>query len=692
MNGRAYESHFTTWRKLKAKWINAIPASERNTIQDIVDRVNADEEKLLNLLSNQHYVFTHWKQTEKQINYRRFFTINQLICLRMEDENVFSEYHSFLHSLYKSNLIQGFRIDHIDGLRDPAQYIRRLRNLFGDACYIIAEKILEAREVLPRDWLLQGTSGYEFLAQINQLFTDKKGARHLLDFYRTLVPSLPPYKQLVTQNKKMMLEGYMEGEWNNLVDYFIELGLQGDLTRPGLKQALGSIMISLPIYRIYPEQIPLEGNDLSILNETFNIISQSQSPVEKEQEYIYTLFTAPDDKIPKANILLFLQRLMQFTGPLMAKGVEDTTFYIYNPLISHDEVGDSPSTLGMTINEFHRRMSTRRESSPNSLNATATHDTKRGEDVRIRLSVLSEIPDKWEDHVRRWRGANTTKQRPDINDEYFIYQSIVGGFPEDLQATEAWIKRLKEYLVKVVREAKVKSTWEFPNENYETICTDFVEHIFAGENNFLPDILPFVENVIDIAHYNALGQLLIKITAPGIPDVYQGCELWDLSYVDPDNRRPVDFETRKKYLSDLFQKENEGCESLLSFVKEHRRAGMEKLYVAWRALNFRRSHDDIFNLGEYLPLQFSRGDSLACVFARHVNEQWVLVIIPLGLERRGIQNPKEGWTSESIILGPNLPSHWINIFTGKEIDAPGELSLIEALGQFPVALLTNKKA
>ena len=332
VNGRAADSHFTTWRKLKTKWINAISTQERNTILQIIDRFNDDKEKILALLASQHYVFTYWKNTEKQINYRRFFTINQLICLRMEDENVFNEYHSFLHSLYKENLIQGFRIDHIDGLKDPSQYIRNLRRLFGDSCYIIAEKILDAREATPPDWLLQGTSGYEFLAAVNQLFTNKIGARQLLEFYRTLVPALPPYKQLVEKNKSMMLQNYMQGEWDNLVEYLIELGLQGNFTRPKLKQALGLIMVSLPIYRIYPKQIPLDGNDLVILTEVFNKTKQVEPSFEAELNHFYSLFVCPDKEIDKSSILDFLKRLMQFTGPLTAKGVEDTTFYIYNPL------------------------------------------------------------------------------------------------------------------------------------------------------------------------------------------------------------------------------------------------------------------------------------------------------------------------------------------------------------------------
>jgi (1->4)-alpha-D-glucan 1-alpha-D-glucosylmutase len=694
VNGRAADSHFTTWKKLKTKWINVISGQERHTILQIIDRFNSDTQKMLTLLSNQHYVFTHWKRTEKLINYRRFFTVNQLICLRMEDESVFDEYHSFLHSLYKEDLIQGFRIDHIDGLKDPSQYLRNLRRLFGDTCYIIVEKILDRQEAMPADWLLQGTSGYEFLAAVNQLFTNKNGARELLNFYRTLVPTLPPYKQLVEKNKTMMLQNYMEGEWDNLIEYLFQLNLHGNFPRPRLKHALGLIMVSLPVYRIYPKQIPLDGEDLVIVTELFNKNKEAHSSFEKELNHFYSLFVYPDKEIDKSSILDFLKRLMQFTGPLTAKGVEDTTFYIYNPLISHDEVGDSPLTLGMTVNEFHKRMSVRQKSAPYSLNATATHDTKRGEDVRIRLNVLSDIPGRWEEVVKRWLTSNEQSAgngRPEMNDEYFIYQSIIGGFPEDLKITEGWINRLKEYLVKVVREAKVKSNWEAPNESYENICAEFIENIFKESNTLQSTIFPFAQSVIDIASDNTLGQLLVKITAPGIPDIYQGCELWDLSWVDPDNRRPVDFDIRKKYLAEIIRLDIDNNERLLPFLFDHRDLGFEKLFVTWKALNFRKKFEHVFKVGEYLPLQLSKGEAVVCAFARRLQDHLVIVVIPIA-RGKNLRDAKSEWAHESIILDSDLRSTWTNIFTGNEIEAAAELTLTDALGSFPVALLTNKKA
>jgi (1->4)-alpha-D-glucan 1-alpha-D-glucosylmutase len=696
IRGRAFASDIKTWSKLKINWIEAISARDQDAFRDMVNQVNSSYEKMLDMLSRQHYILTYWKHTEKEINYRRFFTINQLICLKMEDENVFKEYHSFLFSLYKENLIQGFRIDHIDGLKDPAQYVKNLRKLFGENCYIIAEKILEVKEIMPLDWPLQGTSGYEFLAYVSQLFTDKNGARQLLEFYRTLVPELPAYSQLVVKNKKMMLENYMGGEWGNLVHYLFELELHGNFEYAKLKQALGLLMISLPVYRIYPEQIPLYGNDLEIMNEAFGKALKLESACVNELKYLQTLFLASEDQELKYKILEFLKRLMQFTGPLTAKGVEDTTFYIYNPLISHDEVGDSPSILGITIQEFHRRMESRLQYTPHSLNTTATHDTKRGEDVRVRLNVLSEIPARWKEAVTNWISMNKnislqigSEAGPTMNDAYFIYQSIVGGFPEDLVVADTWVKRLQEYVIKVVREAKVRSNWELPNEHYENACTQFIDHLLKDETEFLPSAIALTQKILEIANVYTLGQVLVKITAPGIPDIYQGCELWDLSYVDPDNRRPVDFSLRKKLLEGIIREEKKSVENLFTYHSAHRSTGIEKLFVTWKSLIFRRNHIDIFRKGNYIPLNEKGNKQIASVYARNYENQWIIVAVPFGIAGQMKDHVLELDEKDTITLPLQFPDQWTNLFTGKTITSKGFLSLREMFSDFPVVLLYN---
>ena len=343
-------------------------------------------------------------------------------------------------------------------------------------------------------------------------------------------------------------------------------------------------------------------------------------------------------------------------------------------------------------------MITRHKTAPLSLNATATHDTKRGEDVRIRLNVLSEIPEAWTSVVQDWMELNqghTTKKGTrtiSINDEYFIYQSIIGGFPEDLEVSEDWINRLQEYLIKVAREAKVNSSWELPNEKYEQAVKEFVANILQKDSEFLKSAMLFIGNILKSARTYALGQTLIKIIAPGIPDFYQGCELWDLSYVDPDNRRPVDYGCRKKYLDKIRQKEKEGNEALISYLKTHEEAGLMKMFVAWKALNFRNSNSQLLTDGAYLPLKISGGDKVALSFARQFNGDWILVVIPLAQARDDMHALQQEWSNEAVSLEEQMPTHWVNVFTGKSLDVTGHLLLRDLLDEFPVAFLKNKKA
>lgn len=691
-------SDYKKWKGFKKDFISRLVANEQKhfRILELLEVINNDKNKLLQVLDNQHYVLQYWKHTEKEISYRRFFTVNELICLRMEDKNVFDEYHTFLHSLYKDQLIQGVRIDHIDGLQDPARYTRELRQLFGEDCYIIAEKILEAKEDMPEHWPLQGTSGYEFLSFVSQLITNRKGAKELLSFYKSIMPQLPPYKELVLANKKLILDRYMAGEWDNLVHYFATLGLAANYRDDRIKEAIGSVMTSLPVYRIYPDRLPLKGGELLLMNEAFEKALLNNNIYKPEIEYLKSLFTQPQDNEMHDRVLSFLKRLMQFTGPLTAKGVEDTTFYVYNALISHDEVGDAPSTLGISISNFHNKMTERQKRNSLSLSATATHDTKRGEDARLRLNVLCEYPEQWKTLVSKWFDVNrkfhqrTSKGKlaPETNDEYYIYQAIVGGFPDDFIVTEQWIQRLQAYYTKVVREAKLNSDWGDPDKEYEDACHSFIRNILSPDSDFLTSFLPFIRKVTDLANRYALGQVLIKITAPGIPDTYQGCELWDLSFVDPDNRRPVDYESRRNFLNHLIQKEAEGPHVLFPYLEDNRNSGVEKLFVTWKSLNFRKKHPNLFTEGHYTSLQLTGKEIITVAYARHLKNRWAIIVVPLRVtERKNDQT--DLYSNDEVILPESAPQLWQNVFTGEMIQTQGRLSLSSCFTRFPVALFTN---
>lgn len=691
---------YQTWQTVKKESIASIAQepSEVQKLESLLKTINEDKDRLRQVLDQQYYRLSFWKETDDRINYRRFFTVNELICLRMEDENVFDEYHRYLLKLYREKLVDGFRIDHIDGLQDPARYTRQLRDEVSDATYVIAEKILEAREEMPTQWSLQGTSGYEFLSFLNRLLTHRKGARELLSFYQKLVPDMPPYRKLIFGSKKLILENYMKGEWDNLVHFLDSLGLTGAFEHGRVKQALGFFMLSLPVYRIYPARLPLRGKSLLTLHEAFERALQHGPEYKKELNYLRDLFTTPPVEEDHDRILHFLKRLMQFTGPLTAKGVEDTTFYIYNPLISHDEVGDSPAPMGMTIQSFHDKMMVRQAATPLSLNASATHDTKRGEDARVRINVLSRIPSLWQEHVRQWLDINRTfrttingRTVPQLNDEYFIYQSMLGGFPEDFKVTDDWIKRVHAYLNKALREAKVNTNWSEPDEAYEKACEKFVENILGESHRFLQSFIPFVKTVSEHAVVYALTQTLIKLTAPGIPDVYQGCELWDLSFVDPDNRRPVDFEKRMEFLFQLVIKEEKGKDAVFEYLREHRHEGIEKLYIIWKTLNFRRRQPDLFTAGEYIPIEISGGEVSAAGYARMKDDSWVVVLFPFGSVTHDTIADLDSGSRQYAVLPENAPEVWTEIFSGRIMNIQNQISLYDAFNDFPVALLVSGK-
>lgn len=691
--------NYDTWQTMKTEFLQSIHAEEEHVraLGEVVDHINSDPKLLDAIAETLYYRLCFWKETERRINYRRFFTVNELICLRMEDEEVFEEYHQTLSKFYSEKLVQGFRIDHIDGLQDPAKYTRDLRDVTGDDCYIIAEKILEAKEDMPAQWPIQGTSGYEFLSLTNQLLTHRKGAKELLTYYQQLLPHLPAYGTLIFDSKKLILENYMAGEWENVTRLFFSLGLGEGYDRESIKRALGYFMLSLPVYRIYPSSLPLKGKTLLIIHEAFEKAMIEGVEYADELDYLLELFTGtPGNQEQHDRVLHFLKRLMQFTGPLTAKGVEDTTFYIYNPLISHDEVGDSPAPLGMSVTSFHEKMLLRQASTPLSLNATATHDTKRGEDARVRINVLSRVPSSWKEQVERWFEINgccrtTLNNRtvPELNDEYFIYQSMLGGFPDDFRVTEEWVRRVQSYLNKALREAKVNTNWTEPDEAYEKACEQFIEQILQPEHTFLASFIPFVRTICEHAMVYTLSQTLIKLTAPGIPDIYQGCELWDLSFVDPDNRRPVDFDTRMEFLFQLVVKEEKGKDALFEYLREHREAGIEKLYLIWKTLNYRRSNPLLFSEGNYLPLSITGSETTAVAYARSHGTSWILVVMPLGLVKHDLEEVEDALAGQYLVLPEEAPAHWTNLFTGQEFDVPNHITLIELFSRFPVALLTG---
>ncbi|MGV3599962.1 MAG: malto-oligosyltrehalose synthase [Dyadobacter fermentans] len=692
------------------EWIMQLRALYNNEevrpgIDAALSAINADKALLTQLSEQQNYVLCHWQRTEEQINFRRFFTVNGLICLNIQDEAVFEKYHAFTRQLAEEGIFQGIRIDHIDGLFDPAGYLQKLREAFGNETYIVAEKILGEDEDLPTQWPIQGTTGYEFLAVVNNLFTNPAAKKPFTEYYNELTGDDRPAHEILLSKKSDILYGHMAGELDNLYQLFVSLELTdaetiGRIGAELIRQVIGEFLIHCPVYRYYGNAMPLPEDEAQAIKDIFVDINKHHldlSPAVEVLEQCFIHQPALGDEDFNRRAAKFYQRCMQFTGPLMAKGGEDTLMYTYNRFIGHNDVGDAPERFGITTGDFHKYMKKRRKEWPMAINATSTHDTKRGEDVRARLNVLTDIADEWLEKVREWRDGNAASrqagQGPDANDEYLIYQTIAGAYPMPGEDEDDFEKRLGEYLRKALREAKTNSTWSAPNEAYEQEAHDFARQLLHEDSAFSSSFQPFLESITDFGVINSLAQLALKFTCPGIPDVYQGCELWDLSLVDPDNRRKVDFGKRKEWLDELDGYEPE---RLLEKLWEGRRSGQIKLWLTQRLFAIRRQHPLLFTRGEYIPLKV-RGtykDHLLAFARRHKRDVFVTVV-PLHTAIMSRQQQKSffelDWQDTHIALPENLMPEWDNVLTEGQEVFQTKLYPAEIFQTVPLAMLRGKR-
>lgn len=542
-----------------------------------------------------HYVVTHWQDTDSKINYRRFFLVNSLICTNIQDDQVFNHYHELIKKLSNSKVFDGLRVDHVDGLYDPRKYLNDLRQLAGDDSYIIVEKILEPGENMPGNWPVEGSSGYDFLGMVNNLFTNREAEFEFTNLYNEITEDKTPVETQVQEKKAYILHNYMRGELDNLTRLYKDCGLVDGIGDEGIKKLIADYLISCPVYRFYDEDVPLMERDKG----------------------------KTGDGIKK-----FYNRCMQFTGPLMAKGVEDTLMYTYNRFIAHNEVGDSPETFGYSIEKFHELMTYRQQHWPLSMNGSSTHDTKRGEDVRARLNALSCFYSEWTELVKGWMNANIglkTNGFPDKNDEYFIYQTLIGShpIPGDEKEMAAYPERLKEYFQKALREAKVNSNWGEPNTEYEEACVTFTNKLLEQDSAFMKSFQSLFEKVCYYGMMNSLAQLALKFTCPGVPDVYQGTELWDLSLVDPDNRRAVDYDKRLQVLN-----RGKSIDELMTDWK----TGEVKFAVLKKLLEIRNDYASILLNGDYVPLKVvGKYSGHVLAFMRKHGRSGIVVILPVKL-------------------------------------------------------------
>ncbi|WP_128546346.1 malto-oligosyltrehalose synthase [Larkinella soli] len=688
-----------------------IVADDRNGLNQCLKAVNKPE-ILRRIADDQAYRLCSYREADQHINYRRFFTVNGLIGLMMQNPEVFRQFHEHIIGWVKESQFQGLRIDHVDGLYDPAGYLEQLREQAGEETTILVEKILQQDEDLPVGWPVQGPTGYEFLAMVNNLFTLKASEAAFTAFYEELVGGKPQaVGPQIHEKKAHILLQHMGGELENLYRLFLELNLVEEnalalIPADSLKAAIGQFLIFCPVYRYYGRRMPLAEPEAEAVRAVLARIRKEKPDLSLAAGLLEeTLLEKPLEGSEPFNrrALVFYQRCMQFTGPLMAKGVEDTLMYTYNRFIGHNEVGDAPEAFGLSLEEFHQKMKVRQERWPLALNATSTHDTKRGEDVRARLNVLTDLPDAWTAAVKEWQNLNADLKKagaPDANDEYFIYQTLIGAYPMPGQDTDDLAGRLEQYLEKALREAKHHSDWSEPNPEYEEAAKRFAVALLNRKRPFWKSFEAFYRKIVDFGILNSLAQVVLKATCPGVPDIYQGCELWDFSLVDPDNRRPVDFELRGRRLTEMGEigpGETPGDEdepasdaALWNELWENRYDGRIKLWLTHRLLNERLQQPELFAEGHYLPLAVEgRYKENVFAFARRYKQTWYVVAVPLHTALLP-DPPTEGrtdWGDTRILLPAGAPTQWRHVLLKTEGEADSELSVNELFADLPLAFL-----
>ena len=684
---------------------------------------------LHDLLEAQPYRFSCWRTALHEVNYRRFFDINELVSLRMEDPDVFTATHALLLTLLRRGVLAGLRLDHVDGLFDPAEYFQRLGagGLGVSPIYIVAEKLLSSGEPLPESWEVHGTTGYDFLNDLNGLFVDSRNAQELGRLYEHFVGRQELFCNVVYESKKLIIMTSMESELNVLARELNRIskrdcGFQ-DCTLASLQEALREVVSCFSVYRTYVSIQGWTEADQSLIDTAIARALHRNGSLGPSVFKLLRQMLLPTraDGIPEEEHqrrLRFAMKFQQFTGAVQAKGLEDTAFYRYVPLLSLNEVGGDPARFGRSPDELHQANRARLSSWPLTMLTTSTHDTKRGEDGRARLNVLSEVPGEWHTCLLRWARANDELRTtvngaaaPDRSDEYLFYQALLGSWPAQCaeQPDAEFVDRLRQYMQKASKEKKVQTSWINPSVEYEDAVADFVRCTLTGSisKRFLKLFVPFQQRIARLGMLNSLSQVVLKIASPGVPDFYQGAELWDLNLVDPDNRRPVDFACRLQFLDQMEPLLNEPCPSdrstqAVGEMLEHWQDGRIKLFLTTAGLRLRRAFPQLFLEGAYVPLyaEGERKDHLVA-FGRMLGTQTVIALAPrlvagLAGAHKAIPVGREIWQETRIVLPPELASYrYRNVFTQERImpvklSSQPQIPIAEALRISPVGIFLSE--
>jgi (1->4)-alpha-D-glucan 1-alpha-D-glucosylmutase len=676
------------------------------------------------LLEGQAYRLSYWRVASDDINYRRFFDVNSLGALRVENEAVFEATHRLLLELVGRGKIDGLRVDHPDGLYDPAGYFERLQQRVGEVTgnsgpkpiYLVVEKITASFEHLPPGWPVHGETGYHFANVINRMLVDAATRVRMDRVYRGFIDENLEWPDVAYECQHLVLRRSLSSELNVVTNRLARIAQvdrrSRDFTFNSLRQALAEVIACFPVYRTYING-GVSDNDRRYIEWAVAAAKRRRSPTEAPvldfvRAALLLELPASTERI-RTRMLAFAMKFQQITAPTTAKGVEDTALYRFNRLTSLNEVGGEPDLYGTSVQAFHADSQYRAKNWPHEMLGTSTHDTKRSEDVRARINVLSEMTMAWRKTIERWRRMNRTRKReidgdpaPSLNDESLLYQTLIGTWPLeelDAAANSAYRERIEAYMIKVAREAKLSTSWANVNTEYEDALTQFVRATLEPRegNLFLGDLVTTQRRLARFGLFNSLSQTLCKLTAPGVPDIYQGNETWDFSLVDPDNRRPVDYEKRRRMLTEIRAMEPGALRSLM----DHLHDGRCKLFLTWKALQFRREHEDLFGRGDYIPLRVAgEHASNLCAFARHYDGKLAITIVPrlylrlLG-EREIPPVGPEVWQNTVIELPRGLADRTLglhNVLDGSEIrasrhDGRSTILVAEALRNFPVALV-----
>ncbi len=673
------------------------------------------------LLNDQSYRLAFWRVAAEEINYRRFFDVNDLAAIRMELPQVFEDTHGLLLELVEKRAVTGLRIDHPDGLYLPNEYFEKLQERCAQvlkttlpkdrrSIYMVLEKILTGTEPLSKDWLVHGTTGYDFANQVAQLFVDASAEADITKTFHRFIGHSVHFGHLVYAKKRLVMRLSLANDVNVLGHMLDRLSEQNrwyrDYTLDALGRAVRETIACFPVYRTYlAPGGSVSEEDQTVIDRAVTS-AKRRNPAIEESVFNYLrdvlLFRFPEnlDEEARAAHVHFVLKFQQSTGPIMAKGLEDTAFYIYNRLAALNEVGGEPQQFGLTTEAFHQRNIARQEDWPGTLIATSTHDTKRSEDVRARMVAISEVPQLWRRSLQRWRATNRHWKRtidevqaPDGNEEYLLYQTLLGVWPTESSgeasksATPEFIARIQAYMAKALREAKLNTSWIQPNEQWDSAMHDFVAKVLdpSPRNKFFPNFIPVAEEIARLGAINALSQIVLKFTGPGVPDIYQGNEIWDYSLVDPDNRRPVDYDLRRKMLCGLT---NARPEDLMQCWPD----GRIKLFATQRLLQLRREHAEFFRCSRYIPLQ-AIGAFADCVvaFAREDGDRSLVVLATRLSSRLGFPPTGERWKDTAIKLPESLSAGpMAEMFTKRTLRLNDDsLNLEEAMAVFPFAVYTN---